>query len=173
MALQGTLILNGADYAPLNFYGVGVFMAFSGNGIYRNNAACRAVPYDGPLPPGRYWIVDRREGNWFSQKGMEIKDAANRAIGRHQFGRSDWFALYKDDWGIDDGTWIDNVHRGLFRLHPGRVSRGCITIPHDSDFAIIQNALLNTHPVQIPCMRSLLARGLIEVVANGYPSTCP
>ncbi len=36
MALKGTLILNGADYAPLNIYGVGVFMAFSGNGAYRN-----------------------------------------------------------------------------------------------------------------------------------------
>ncbi|EPG8553132.1 DUF2778 domain-containing protein, partial [Klebsiella pneumoniae] len=30
MALQGKLILNGADYAPFNLYGVGVFMAHSG-----------------------------------------------------------------------------------------------------------------------------------------------
>lgn len=30
MALHGTLILNGADYAPFNLYGVGVFMAHSG-----------------------------------------------------------------------------------------------------------------------------------------------
>ncbi len=37
MALQGTLILNGADYAPFNLYGVGVFMAHSGKGICRNN----------------------------------------------------------------------------------------------------------------------------------------
>lgn len=29
MALQGTLILNGADYAPFNLYDVGVFMAHS------------------------------------------------------------------------------------------------------------------------------------------------
>lgn len=33
MALQGKLILNGADYAPFNLYGVGVFMAIQG-GVY-------------------------------------------------------------------------------------------------------------------------------------------
>ena len=46
MALHGKLILNGADYAPFNLYGVGVFMAFSGNGIYRNKGACGAVKGD-------------------------------------------------------------------------------------------------------------------------------
>jgi hypothetical protein len=54
MALQGKLILNGADYAPFNLYGVGVFMAHSGRGVYRNKAACSAVVKDGPLPPGNY-----------------------------------------------------------------------------------------------------------------------
>ena len=39
MALQGKMILNGADYTPFNLYGVGVFMAFSGNGVYRNKEA--------------------------------------------------------------------------------------------------------------------------------------
>lgn len=65
MALQGMLILNGADYAPFNLYGVGVFMAFSGNGVYRNKGACGAVKGDGPLPPGKYWIVDRGAGGFF------------------------------------------------------------------------------------------------------------
>ncbi len=48
MALNGKLLLNGADYSPLNLYGVGVFMAFSGNGIYRNKGACGAMKGDGP-----------------------------------------------------------------------------------------------------------------------------
>lgn len=48
--------------------------------------------------------------------------------------------------GIDDGTWINSVHRGLFRLHPGRISEGCITIPHNSDYARIKNALMNSSP---------------------------
>lgn len=83
------------------------------------------------------------------------------------YGRDEWFALYRDDRSIDDVTWINNVKRGLFRLHPGHVSEGCITIRHNSDYAAIRNALMHTEPVRMPCMKSLLARGWIEVVANG------
>ena len=90
-----------------------------------------------------------------------------------EFGRDEWFALYKDDWGIDDGAWVDHVYRGLFRLHPGTVSEGCITIAHNSDYALIRNALMNTELIQVPCMRSLMARGCIEVVDGGYSYTCP
>ena len=80
MALQGKLILNGADYAPFNLYGVGVFMAHPGRGVYRNKAACSAAVKDGPLPFEKYWNVDRNEENWFSQKGREIKDMVNKVL---------------------------------------------------------------------------------------------
>ncbi|MEX0561757.1 DUF2778 domain-containing protein [Raoultella terrigena] len=173
MALQGTLILNGADYAPFNLYGVGVFMAFSGNGVYRNKGACGAVKGDGPLPPGKYWIVDRGAGRFFSGLKAKGQDTWNKIKHGAEFGRDEWFALYKDDWGIDDGTWINDVYRGLFRLHPGTLSEGCITIGHNSDFAQIRNALMNTSLIQVPCMRSLMARGWVEVVANGNTNTCP
>lgn len=33
MAINGTMTLNGADYAPFNLYGVGTFMAHSGQGL--------------------------------------------------------------------------------------------------------------------------------------------
>jgi hypothetical protein len=168
MALQGKLILNGADYVPFNLYGVGVFMAHSGLGTYRNNINCAAIAKSGPIPPGKYWIVDRKEGNYFSQKLTETHDEANRFFGRRAFGKSDWFALWRDDWGIDDDTWIEGVQRGNFRLHPGTVSKGCITIANNSDFAMIRNALMNTSLMQVPCMRSLMARGWVEVVDGGY-----
>lgn len=172
MALHGKFLLNGADYAPFNLYGVGVFMAFSGNGIYRNHGGCRAVPFNGPIPPGKYWIVERGEGGFISRKIAGAKDLLNKIKDGAQFGHSDWFALYRDDLGIDDGTWVDGVHRGLFRLHPGTISKGCITIAHDSDYAMIRNALLRTAPIQVPCMRSLMARGWIEVVTDAS-TTCP
>lgn len=171
MALQGTLILNGADYVPFNLYGVGVFMAHSGKGSCRNNGACRNIPDNGLIPPGKYWIVDRHEGNWFSQKQLEIKDFTKRILNISPFGKSDWFALWRDDWRIDDDTWIEGVKRGSFRLHPGASSKGCITIAHNSDFAMIHNALKNTSLVQFPCMRALMARGWVEVVAGGYNIT--
>ncbi|EIZ5888453.1 DUF2778 domain-containing protein [Salmonella enterica] len=173
MALHGKLILNGADYAPFNLYGVGVFMAFSGKGVYRNKGACGAIPSDGPLPPGKYWIVERGAGGLGSWAKAKAQDLYNKFYYGAEFGRDEWFALYKDDWGIDDGTWINGVYRGLFRLHPGRVSEGCITIAHNSDYGLIRNALLRTAPIQVPCMRSLMARGWVEVVAGDYNNTCP
>lgn len=171
MALQGTFILNDADYAPFNLYGVGVFMAHSGNGIYRNHAGCKAIAFNGPIPPGKYWIVERGEGGFISRKISGVKDLFNKTFHGAEFSHSEWFALYKDDFGIDDGTWVDGVHRSLFRLHPGTVSKGCITIAHNSDYAIIRNALLRTTPMQVPCMRSLMARGWVEVIANAS-NTC-
>jgi hypothetical protein len=129
MALNGTLILNGADYAPLNIYGVGVFMAFSGNGAYRNRGGCGAVSGDGPLPPGKYWVVDRGAGGFFGKRKAELQDAWNKYTKGVAFGRSEWFALYREDAAIDDETWYEGVRRELFRLHPGTVSEGCITIP--------------------------------------------
>lgn len=78
-------------------------------------------PTVGPVPAGKYWIVDRPE----------------------------------------DGL----------RLHPGALSEGCITLPHDSDFAMLRNALLRTPRVDVPCMSKLKVYGTIEVIANG--KTCP
>ncbi|EFH9619014.1 tlde1 domain-containing protein, partial [Escherichia coli] len=101
------------------------------------------------------------------KRKAEIQDTWNKIRHGAEFGRNEWFALYKDDWGIDDGTWINGVYRGLFRLHPGTISEGCITIPHNSDYALIRDALLRTTPIQVPCMHSLMARGWIEVIANG------
>ncbi len=147
-------------------------MAFSGNGIYRNRGGCRAIPHNGPIPPGKYWIVDRGSGGLVSKMKAKSQDLVNKFYYGAEFSRDEWFALYRDDWGIDDGTWINGVYRGLFRLHPGTVSEGCITIAHNSDYALIRNALLRAEPIQVPCMRSLMARGWIEVIANGS-NNCP
>lgn len=173
MALHGKLLLNNADYAPFNLYGVGVFLAFSGKGVYKNKSACGAIPSDGPLPPGKYWIVERGAGGIVSFLKAKGQDFYNKVYNGAEFGRDEWFALYRDDWSIDDDTWVDGVQRGLFRLHPGRVSEGCITIAHNSDYAMIRNALLSTTPMRVPCMKSLMAVGWIEVVAYGDNNTCP
>ncbi|WES69066.1 DUF2778 domain-containing protein [Superficieibacter sp. BNK-5] len=165
--LKGNFILNNADFAPLTIYGAGTFLAFSGNGIYRNKAAYSHVLKNGPLPVGKYWVVERGSGGFFSGLKANVQDGWNKTWHGAAFGRDEWFALYRDDWEIDDSTWVNSVHRGLFRLHPGHISEGCITIPHNSDYARIRNALMNSSPVQVPCMRFLKARGFIEVVANG------
>lgn len=171
MALQGKFLLNNADYSPLNIFGVGVFMAFSGNGAYRNRGGCGAIPNKGPIPPGRYWVVDRPEGGIRSKLKTGATDIYNHVFNGSIFKHNEWFALYRDDWNIDDHTWIESVQRGNFRLHPGSLSEGCITLSRDSDFALIRNALLRTQKVNIPCTKKLMAYAMIEVIASD--KTCP
>ncbi|APZ06581.1 hypothetical protein BWI95_16775 [Kosakonia cowanii JCM 10956 = DSM 18146] len=173
MALHGTFVLNGADYAPLTFSGIGTFMAFSGSGSNRNQAGCTNVPTVGPLPVGKYWIVDREQGGIFSRSLAASKDLYNKMFRGAEFGHSDWFALYYDDIGIDDWTWVKGVQRGNFRLHPGVISEGCITLKNSSDFATLRKRLLETPLMDVPCMRYLKARGSIEVKSNGYNEVCP
>ncbi|MEW6339781.1 MAG: DUF2778 domain-containing protein [Paraburkholderia sp.] len=172
MALQGKFLVNNAPLSPLTMYGVGTFMAFSGNGIYRNRGGCTAVPDNGPIPAGRYWIVDRPEGGLGSQAWAATKDAWNSITGAPSH-HSEWFALYRDGGKIDDYTWVKGVQRGQFRLHPagGRgISLGCITLTSYTDFEKIRQALL--HAPTIPARNSgLRAYGTIEVIT--YGDTCP
>jgi hypothetical protein len=171
MALHGKFVINDADYSPLSFPGVGTFLAFSGNGAYRNRGACGMIPRQGPVPAGKYWIVDRPEGGLRSQLKAGISDIYNHYSSGATFRHSEWFAIWRDDGSIDDYTWIENVKRGNFRLHPGVLSEGCITLPYDSDYARLRNALLRTQKIEIPCMKKLMSYGTIEVIANG--KTCP
>lgn len=78
MPLQGKFIVNNEPLAPLVIYGVGAFMAFSGNNIYRNRGGCTAVPENGPIPAGKYWIIDRPTGGIRSQMEAWTKDMPTR-----------------------------------------------------------------------------------------------
>lgn len=167
MALHGKFVINDADFSPLTIYGVGTFMAFSGKGAYRNRGACAHIPTEGPIPPGKYWIVERGQGGGLSKMWGGVKDLYNKISSGSEFMRSEWFALYRDGISISDYTWVNSVQRGLFRLHPGTISEGCITLPHNSDYSRLRNALLNTPMISVPCMKNLKAYGSIEVIING------
>ena len=172
MAHQGKFLVNNAPFSPLTIDGIGTFNAYSGNGSYRNRGGCTMVPDKGPIPAGRYWIVDRPTGGIRSQAYALAKDTWNAAWGSAT-NHDDWFALYRDDGSIDDMTWVNGVERGHFRLHPAGgqgISLGCITLPSHTDFMRIRNALL--HTVKIPARSSgLRAYGTIEVIT--YGNTCP
>ncbi|WP_426713239.1 DUF2778 domain-containing protein [Cronobacter muytjensii] len=171
MALFGRFTINNADFSPLLIYGVGTFMAFSGDSTYRNRGGCVALPDKGPLSPGRYLIVDRPQGGAGSRIRTQVIDAWNSVAGVPS-DHTQWFALYRADGLLDDYTWINEVKRGNFRLHPvgGQgLSLGCITLQHSSDFALIRDALLATNKVVMG--KGILTYGEIEVVA--YESPCP
>lgn len=157
--IRCTFLLNGYGLSTLSVPGVGFFPAYSGNeGNHRNNPDSVAVKDAGPLPPGRYYIVDRPTGGFTGP----ANDFLNSKLSGSD--RSLWFALYRDDGSLDDNTFIDQVERGAFRLHPaGRsgTSNGCITFPNHSHYAILRDALLRTATVKASA--SLTAYGTVQI----------
>lgn len=156
--IRCTFHLNGGALSNLSCPGIGFFPAYSGTGPSRNNANAIAVPDIGPLPPGLYYIVTRGAGGIITS----IRDSVASFISGSD--RSLWFSLYRQDSQIDDLTFIGDVERGYFRLHPAGykgVSEGCITLPRLSDFMLLRDALLNTPTLQVTA--SLTAFGTIQV----------
>ncbi|MDF7680323.1 DUF2778 domain-containing protein [Enterobacteriaceae bacterium ESL0689] len=157
--IRCTFRLNGQNMSTFSCPGVGFFPAYSGYaGSTRNNPNAIAIPGSGPLPTGRYYIVTRPTGGILSP----IRDATSSILsGSNRFT---WFALYKDDGKIEDHTFIGNVERGNFRLHPAGyrgISEGCITFPNRSDFEILRHALLQTSTFYVSS--SLVAFGTVQV----------
>ncbi|WP_244212396.1 DUF2778 domain-containing protein [Buttiauxella izardii] len=117
---------------------------------------------NGPIPLGKYWIVDRPKGGLYSrfkQFGKEIRTGNDY---------DKWFALFKQDSVMDDYTFVDLFQRGNFRLHPLRpdgtgVSDGCITFYNQADFNTIREALLLTQQKNIGSA-GLVAYGEINVI---------
>jgi hypothetical protein len=159
MPIQCTFRLNNKPLSVLHCDGVGDFSAFSGNDRVKNNPAAAAIPNVGPLPPGRYYIVDRGSGGLFTHIRDFVLDLAN------QTDREKWFALYRDDGSVDDWTFINGVGRGHFRLHPhglANISEGCITLSDSPAFYRLRDHLLHTTRVSIPGGRGF-AYGTVEV----------
>lgn len=169
MALYGKFVVNNEEYSSLNFPGIGSFLAFSGNGKYRNRGGCGMIVNLGPLPAGLYYIVDRPSGSWFNSMRAHAIDIFKSTFMYH-VDHSEWFALYRSDGKINDTTFFNGVSRGGFRLHPGQVSDGCITLARQSEFNVLKTALLRTSQIPVPGT-NLKAYGTIEVVT--YGSTCP
>ncbi|HAV1629640.1 TPA: DUF2778 domain-containing protein [Enterobacter hormaechei subsp. steigerwaltii] len=139
---------------------------------YRNRAGCIGVPDNGPIPDGRYHIVNRPSGGWKGVIRTDLHDFYSWPTSRPVI-KYEWFALYRDDGKIDDHTWVNGVERGDFRLHPPGplgISLGCITLQHRTDFIAIRQALMSTPQIRLP--NGLMSYGTIEVILNGR-ETCP
>ncbi|MBB5407428.1 hypothetical protein HDG34_001360 [Paraburkholderia sp. HC6.4b] len=182
MAYSGKFLVNNAPLSPLTIFGIGTFNAFSGNHQYRNQGGCTALPNDGPIPAGKYWIVDRPTSGIRSQAYAWAKDTFNSTFGTPS-DHFEWFALYRDDGMIDDVTWVGGVKRGQFRLHPAGgagVSLGCITLPSRADFLRIRSALLRTMTIpagssggarQASCRLTHAARGCLFALIDAISTT--
>lgn len=109
----------------------------------------------GPLPPGRYYIVDRGSGGLFSHVRDIVLDTLNHTQ------RSN--ALYRDDGNIDDWTFVNDVARSHFRLHPhGMANNSGITLTDPVAFETLREHLLVTTRVHIPGGKGF-AYGIVDV----------
>ena len=129
MDLYGKFVINDAHYSPLSFPGAVTFLAFSGDGIYRNRGACGMKPTVGPVPAGKYWIVERPKGGLRSQVNAGIRDLYNHVVNGATFRHNEWFALWRDDCY----TWIEGLNA---------VTSVCIPARH-------QKAVSLCHMIQI------------------------
>mgnify|MGYP001373449575 CR=1 FL=1 len=111
---------------------------FSGTGDHVNNPLSTDQSGKGPLPTGDYYIVSRSSGGFFGK----VKSWFT--------GRNEWFSLHRQDGTIDDYTTVNGVERGLFRMHPGTRSAGCVTFCSYDQFTSTRNLLLNSANGTIP-----------------------
>lgn len=51
------------------------------------------IPKEGPVPAGKYWIVDRPQGGLKSQLNTVGRDIYNHFANGATFKHSEWFAL--------------------------------------------------------------------------------
>jgi len=126
-----TMVLNNKPKTKLTGAGVSADV-FSGAKGYINDPTKTHLPELGPLPKGKYYIVSRFSGGPFGK----IKSWLT--------GMDQWFALYRQDGKIDDFTTVKGVQRGLFRMHPGQRSAGCVTFFNQSNFNATRRALVDS-----------------------------
>jgi len=94
---------------------------WSGNGVFANDPAFEGIPNSGPLPGGEYLV-----GNGYGHPGSP--------------GDNWWYKLYGPDGSggysytcipVANPTTGNIECRGLFNLHTGRASDGCMTVKSD------------------------------------------
>lgn len=158
MPIACTFRLNSRPTSDLCCAGVGNYPAFSGNGTDTNNPAGVGHVNTGAIPPGLYYVLQRASGGTLGFLRDLLGPIAST-------DRSQWFALYRNDGVIDDETYINQVRRGEFRLHPIGplgISQGCITLFQVAQFNTLRQRLLATTPISIP-NTALRAFGTVTV----------
>jgi hypothetical protein len=100
---SGTIILRDMSRSgsPITITGL-----FSGNNQYRNRPQFQSIQNNGPIPEGRYEIFNDDEPS-----------------------HDGWYRLDRIDSSPRNDKDDDLTGRDGFRLHPGTLSLGCITVP--------------------------------------------
>jgi hypothetical protein len=158
MSVFCTFTLNGREMSTLVCSGYGAVEAYSGRGRGRDSPVDVADIGVGAIPPGRYYIVDRRSGG---RMGW-LRDMLGPFVGTTD--RRLWFTLWNPSTG--DATMVDGIRRGNFRLHPDGPhyeSDGCITVKNPTEFERLRRHI-RSHAPDLPVPGSdIKADGQVDV----------
>jgi len=162
-----TYVLNGEPLSRLVCDGVS-YDAFSGDAAsYVNDVRYQDVPDLGPLPLGRYYILDRESGGLTGWLRDPIQDYFAGT------DKSEWLSLYRDDDLVDDNTIINNTQRGAFRIHPigpRGISQGCVTLFSPLAFVVLRQYIRNRRGETLPG-KSIKYYGILDVIPENKAST--
>ncbi|RAU49648.1 MULTISPECIES: DUF2778 domain-containing protein [unclassified Pseudomonas] len=162
-----TYVLNGEPISRLVCDGIS-YEAFSGDSAsYVNDVRFQDVVKKGPLPLGKYYILDRESGGLMGVAGQSLNDFFAGT------NRSTWLSLYRDDGVIDDQTIINNTQRGAFRIHPvgpRGISEGCVTLTSGIGFEELRRNIRNRSGAIIPG-RDIRYYGILEVIEEKVITT--
>jgi Protein of unknown function (DUF2778) len=159
MPVQCTFRLNNEQTSTLWCSGFGRVAAYSGQLNGRDNPRAIDLKDIGPIPPGKYYLLDRQSGgrmgwfyDWLAQNNIGTTD------------HTKWFTLWNERTG--DMTYVNGVKRGEFRLHPEgprRLSEGCITVLSLEEFDRLERHI-RSRPPDVPVPGTTYrAYGTVEV----------
>ena len=111
---------------------------FSGNGDGKNNPDNVGNKDNGPIPPGKYYVIKRQSGGIRSQ----IEDWTYKLWNDND--KTQWLTFIAIDDALDDQKEINGVFRSSFRMHYGTRSLGCITFLDKEVFEKAREFILET-----------------------------
>ncbi|WP_418391104.1 tlde1 domain-containing protein, partial [Akkermansia sp.] len=111
---------------------------FSGNGDGKNNPDNAGNKDNGPIPPGKYYVIKRQSGGIRSQ----FEDWTYKMWNDND--KTQWLAFIAIDGVLDDQKEINGVFRSSFRMHYGTRSLGCITFLDKDVFEKVREFILET-----------------------------
>lgn len=161
-----------------NYVGQDPFGETDSSGLFVDLIFSRSVNklylYDNDPPPNKIdtsLIVDNIfTGGKIVNGAFQVTKNADIPLGKYQiysWGNKGWFRLDAED-STPKNDWHDGVNRGFFRLHPGSISEGCVTVDkaYPENWRLISQFILTTTRITQVSVTSWKTFPLSSHIAN-------
>ena len=166
----GTLSADGKKL-QLVCHGIGTYEIVTGKYEFHNDVNC-SYKEDAPIPPGWYFITERRKGTWRAEFQNTIQKDWRWMWGVYN-DKENWFSLINAQ-NRSNEMIVNGNSRGGFKLHPlnsdgSGHSAGCVTLYNYHEFMILRERILKTKVMMLneKGYGNVKVYGSLRVV--GYP----